>query len=277
MERVLREHSNLLLLDTNMLSPEKLVENGLWSESTLVTASTSAQEVLGMQRPDREGGYRYALPVMNDRLLLRANLAPDQFFRWASDHAKQRPVSRQTDSLVVPASRLRQESRELGHAAVAIAHETGDDRLFRAYAARGLRTKQLRRVLSKWEFLRAELEAVIPLDDAIAVQAVALANTFVDSGQHVKGTARNSMNDMYVAATSLAMGIPLVTADAQLKDFYREHGWTVTSDDNLYIAAPTPPPDAGASGLASTQRGDRYVNRPLNLRSHVDQVPPPGR
>ena len=271
------EHSNLLLLDTNMLSPEKLVEHGLLGESTLVAASTSAQKVLGMQRPDREGGYRYALPMMNDRLLLRANLAPDQFFRWASDHAKHRPVSRHTDSLVVPVSRLRHESRELGHAAVAIAHETGDDRLFRAYAARGLRTKQLRRVLSKWEFLRAELEAIIPLDDAIALQAVALANAFVDSGQHVKGTARNSMNDMYVAATSLVTGIPLVTADAQLNDFYREHGWTVPSNDGLYIALPSAPSDAGSSDPASTQRGDRYINRPLSLRSHVDQVPPPGR
>ena len=86
----------------------------------------------------------------------------------------------------------------MGHAAVAIAHETGQDRLFRAYASRGLRAKQLRRVLDKWEFLRSELEAVIPLNDAIAACAVVLANQFIDSGQHVKGT-RNTMDDTYVA------------------------------------------------------------------------------
>jgi predicted nucleic acid-binding protein len=271
------ENSNLLLLDTNVLSPEKLAENGSWNGSTLVTASTSAQEALGMQRPDREGRYRYALPVMDDRLALRAYLSPDQFFRWVSDHAKHRPVARQTDSLVVPASRLRQESRELGHAAVAIAHEAGQDRLFRAYASRGLRAKQLRRVLDKWEFLRSELAAVIPLDDAIAACAVTLANKFIDSGQHVKGTARNTMNDMYVAATSLTAGIPLVTDDSQLKAFYREHGWTVTSGDDLYIASPEPLSDTEPWNAAPAQRGDRYTNRPLNLRTHVDQTPPPGR
>lgn len=276
-QRVALEHANMLLLDTNVLSPDKLAENGSWSGSTLVTASTSAQEVLGMQRPDREGRYRYALPVMDDRLALRADLTPDQFFRWVSDHAKHRPVARQTDSLVVPASRLRQESRELGHAAVAIAHEAGQDRLFRAYASRGLRTRQLRRVLDKWEFLRSELDAVIPLDDAIAACAVTLANKFIDSGQRVKGTVRNTMNDMYVAATSLSAGIPLVTDDSQLKAFYREHGWTVTSGDDLYIASPEPPPDDGPLETAQVQRGDRYANRPRSLRSHVDQTPPPAR
>lgn len=270
------EHSTLLLLDTNVLSPEKLAENGFWNGLTLVTASTSAQEVLGMQRPDREGRYRYALPVMDSRLAHRAHLSPDQFFRWVSDHAKHRPVARWTDSLVVPASRLRQESRELGHAAVAIAHEAGQDRLFRVYASRGLQAKQLRRVLDKWEFLRSELHAVIPLDNAIAACAVTLANRFIDSGGHVKGTARNTMNDMYVAATSLTAGIPLVTDDSQLEAFYREHGWTVTSSDNLYIASPVPSPDVGPSDAAAAQR-ERYANRPLNLRSHVDQTPPPAR
>jgi len=276
-QRIGFEPSDLLLLDTNVLSAEKLAENGSWSGSMLVTASTSAQEVLGMQRPDREGRYRYALPVIDDRLALGAQLMPDQFFRWMSEHAKHRPVAKRTDSLVVPASRLRQESRELGHAAVAIAHEAGQDRLFRAYASRGLRTKQLRRVLDKWEFLRSEVAAVIPLDDAIAACAVTLANTFIDSGQRVKGTVRNTMNDMYVAATSLTMGIPLVTDDQQLKAFYREHGWTVTSGDDVYIASPEPSSDTDPSSAAPARRGDRYSNRPPNLRSHVDQSPPPGR
>ncbi len=214
---------------------------------------------------------------MDDRLALRADLTPNQFFRWVSDHAKPRPVARQTDSLVVLASRLRQESRELGHAAVAIAYEAGQDRLFRAYASRGLRTKQLRRVLDKWEFLRSELSAVVPLDDDIAACAVTLANTFIDSGQHLKGTARNTMNDMYVAATPLTTGIPLVTDDHQLKAFYREHGWTMTSGDDLYIASPEPSSNAGPSNAVPAREGDRYSNRPPNLRSHTDQSPPPGR
>lgn len=270
------EFSNLLLLDTNVLSPEKLAENGSWSGSTLVTASTSAQEVLGMQRPDREARYRYALPLMDGRLRHRADVPPDQFLRWASEHAKHVPVSKQTDSVIVPASRLRRESRELGHAAVAIAHETGQDRLFRAFASRGLRVKQLARVLDKWEFLRSELDAVIPLDNAIAVCAVTLANQFVDSGLHIKGTVRNTMNDMYVAATSLTTGIPLATDDVQLKAFYREHGWTVSSEDDLYIASPEPLSDVAPSDTSPEQRGDRYVNRPMGLRSHFDQTPPPG-
>lgn len=269
------ESSNLLLLDTNVLSPEKLAENRSWSGSTLVTASTCAQEALGMQRPDREARYRYALPVMDDHLALRAHLTPDHFFRWVSDHAKHKPVAKQTDSLIVPASRLRQESRELGHAAVAFAHEAGQDRLFRAYASRGLRARQLRRVLDKWEFLRSELQAVVPLDDAIAACAVKLANKFIDSGQHVKGTVRNTMNDMYVAATSLTTGIPMATDDVQLRAFYSEHGFTVTNDDYLYIASPEPLSDVSPSEVAPGQKGDRYVNQPRALRSRIDQTPPP--
>lgn len=111
MQHASTEPFGRLLLDTNVLSPEKLAEHGAWRGAKLVTASTSAQEVLGMQRPDREGRYRYALPLMDDRLALRADLMPDQFYRWVSDHAKHRPVARQTDSLIVPASRLRQESQ----------------------------------------------------------------------------------------------------------------------------------------------------------------------
>lgn len=270
---MLLESMNLVLLDTNVLSPEKLVEYGALGGSTFVTASTSAQEVLGMQRPDRDASYRYSLPVMDGRFKIRNDVSPDQFLRWVSEHAKRVPVSRQTDAIVVPASRLRQESRELGHTAVAIAHQTGQDRLFRAYASRGLRAKQLVKVLDKWEFLRAEVHAVIPLDDAIAARAVALADQFVDSGHQVKGTARNTMNDMYVAATSLAMGIPLVTEDAQLKSFYQEHGWSVTNGDNLLIASPAPIPIPENSEGTREQRGDRYANRPLNLRAHVDHYP----
>lgn len=269
--------SKLLLLDTNVLSPEKLAVNESWLNSTLVTASTSAQEVLGMQRPDREMRYRYALPVMDSRLFkFHTDVSTIQFLRWASEHAKHAPVSRHTDSLVVPASRLRAESRELGHSAIATAHEKGHDRLFHAYASKGLRAKQLRRVLEKWEFLRSELEAVIPLDDTIAACAVSLANQFVDAGLHVKGTARNTMNDMYVAATSFTTGIPLATDDVQLRDFYREHGWKMTSDD-LYIASPEPPPEAKASKSVPAQKGDRYLNHPLGLRSQIDQKPPTGR
>lgn len=55
------EHSNLLLLDTNVLSPEKLAENGSWSSSTLVTASTSARRSSGCSDQSGEGRYRYAL------------------------------------------------------------------------------------------------------------------------------------------------------------------------------------------------------------------------
>lgn len=273
------ESANLLLLDTNVLSQEKLAENGSWGRSTLVTSSTSAQEVLGMQRPDREGRYRYALPLMDDRLKARAEMSPDQFLRWASEHAKHSPVSKQTDSLIVPASRLRGESRELGHAAIAVAHQSGQDRLFRAYASRALRVKQLGRVLDKWKFLRSQVDTVIPLDEAIVACAVVLANQFVDTGQKVKGTARNTMNDMYVAATSVITGIPLVTGDAQLKAFYQEHGWTVTTREDMFIASPVPLPTADGPEDVRAQRGDRYANRPLHLRAHVDQAPqagPPG-
>lgn len=277
MQHATTESSALLLLDTNVLSPEKLAEHESWRGATLVTASTSAQEVLGMQRPDKEASYRYALPVMDDRLVHRSAFLPPQVLRWASEHAKHRPVSKQTDSLIVPASRLRAESRELGHRAVSLAHESGQDRLFRAFASRALSRKQLRRVMDKWEFLRTELDAVIPLDESIAACAVVLANEFVDSRLHVKGTARNTVNDMYVAATSLTTGIPLATDDVQLRAFYRDHGWTVTSDDGLYIASPQPSPYVDPSDVAPAHKGDRYVNQPPGLRSRIDRTPPPGR
>lgn len=46
MQHAPTESSGLLLLDTNILSPEKLAEHGSWRGATLVTASTSAREVL---------------------------------------------------------------------------------------------------------------------------------------------------------------------------------------------------------------------------------------
>lgn len=260
-----------------MLSAEKLAEGGPWNGATLVAPSTAAQELLGMQRADREARYRYALPVLDSRFKFHSEASPDHFFRWAAEHAKHAPVSKHTDGLVVPASRLRGESRELGHEAITIAHATGQDRLFRAYASRALRPKQLRKVLEKWELLRSEVEEVLPLDADIATCAVGLANQFVASGLRVKGTARNTMNDMFVAATSLMEGIPLVTDDTQLKAFYRELGWTVSSGDGLFIAAPTLPPDRQRPGNDQAPRGNRYANRPLNLRRHVGQSPPPLR
>ncbi|NYI67011.1 hypothetical protein [Spelaeicoccus albus] len=268
------ESSKLLLLDTNVLSPEKLAEHESWNGATLVTSSTSVQEVLGMQRPDREVRYRYALPVMEDRIVHHAGVSSAQFLRWMSEHAKHRPVSRQTDSLIVPASRLCPETRELGHWAISLAHETGQDRLFRVFASRALRRKQLSRIMDKWEFLREELDMVIPLDESIAACAGALANELVDSGLHVRGTVRNAMNDMYVAATSLTTGIPLATDDVQLRTFYRAHGWTVTSNDDLYIASPEPLAEVNPSDIAPVHKGDRYVNLPPGLRSRIDRTPP---
>lgn len=56
---------------------------------------------------------------------------------------------------------------------------------------------------------------------------MSLADPFVASGHRAKGTTRNTMNDMFVAATSFVEGIALFTYDAQLKSFYHEHGWAV--------------------------------------------------
>ena len=96
-----------------------------------------------------------------------------------------------------------------------------------------------------------------------------LANQFVASGFRVRGTARNTMNDMFVAATPLIEGSPLVTNSGQLKAFYRELGWTVSTGDGLFIAAPTLPPDRQRPGSDQTPRGNRYANRPLSLRRHA--------
>jgi predicted nucleic acid-binding protein len=218
----------MLLLDTNLLSSDRVEENDLRNSGPLFTSSVSAQELLGMQKPDSEMGYRYALPAIDERTHGPGRGAPaDMLVRWLSDHAKRWPVSKQTDRLVVPRSRLRHESLELGHLAVAAAHGGGYDGLFRAYASRGLHRRMLKPVLGKWEFLRREIEGVIPLDDEIATQAVSLADRFVEAGLHVKGTRRNTLNDMLVAATSHITGLPLATADAQLGTFYLGLGWSV--------------------------------------------------
>ena len=265
----------IFLLDTNVLSPEKFTEHDEWHGATLLTASTSAQELLGMQRPGRETGYEYALPSM-DKLAshIRRGVPPEVYTRWINDHAKHRSVSRQTDLLDVPRSRLRAESRELGHAAIAIAHARGQDGLFNAYASRGLRGKKLRRVLGKWDFLRNSVDEVIPLDEEIVAFAVSLANQFVASGNRVKGTTRNTMNDMFVAATSLVENIALVTDDVQLKNFYQGHGWAVRDHGEVFVATPEPPSVVDSSDKRSNLRGNRYVNRPRNMRSTFYRILP---
>lgn len=193
-----------LLLDTNLLSPEKRDAHGDWSHCTLIAASTSAQEVLGMQRSDREHGYKFALPYAEN--VGRAfHHRPEEFVRWAITHSRRRPVSKHTDRLVVSKSPLRPEAEELGHGAISSAHELGQDRIFSAYASSALRGKKLQRVIGKWKFLRSHIAHVVPLDGVIAEAALALAGRFAADGHTVKGTARNTMNDMYVAATALTL------------------------------------------------------------------------
>ena len=266
----------MYLLDTNRLSPGWVTEHGSWLDGLLFTSSVSAQELLGMQRPDKETGYRYALPVLDERVVaIRNGMPPEALVRWAIDHAKRLPVSRHTDRLPVPRSRLRAESLELGHTAIAVAHRGGHDRLLRAFASRGLRGKTLKRVLSKWEYLRSDVEAVIPLDEEIAAEAVVLANQFVEGGYRVKGTARNTMNDMFVAATSQVQGIPLLTDDAQLKVFYQKCGWSVTEKESVFVATPSPRGVGILMDLKSPSDSRTYINRPPWLRSRVNHTPPP--
>lgn len=266
----------MMLLDTNMLSPERVAEESSRLSGSMFVSSVSAQELLGMQRPDKEAGYRYALPILDERTFTaRRGIPPEMLIRWITDHAKSQPVSKQTDRQVVPRSRLRAESLELGHMAVAAAHAQGNDGLLRAFASRGLRGKVLKRVLNKWEFLRNEVEALIPLDAEIAARAVLLANLFVDDKNHVKGTARNTLNDLFVAATSQIMGMPLMTHDAQLIRFYRQHGWKVRETESAFVVIPS----LGATP-AQTNQGPRvesrgYINRPPHIRSHVDYSRPP--
>ncbi|CAO1652748.1 Putative nucleic acid-binding protein [Salinibacterium sp. NYA9b] len=223
-----------------------------------------------MQRPGKEGGYRYALPAFDERFVgTRQGIPPDSLVRMAMEHAKRLPVSRHTDRFIVPRSRLRAESLELGHSALAIAHEVGLDRLFRTFAMRGLPGKTLRRVLPKWNFLRSEIEGVIPLDDDIAAQAVVLANLFVHEGHRVKGTSRNTMNDMLVAATSQISAMPLLSADVQLMGFYEKHGWSVTERGSVFVATPKPRNPATNEDAKPRSESRGYVNRPLWLRSNT--------
>ncbi|GAA1878124.1 hypothetical protein GCM10009715_26030 [Paeniglutamicibacter psychrophenolicus] len=266
----------MYLLDTNRLSPDWMVEHGTWLDRPLFASSVSAQELLGIQVPDKETGYRYALPVLDERVLnIHHGMSPDGFIRLVIDHGKRFPVSKHADRLTVPRSRLRAESLELGHAAIAVAHSGGHDRLFRAFASRGLRGKTLKRVLSKWEFLRSDIEAVIPLDEEIAAEAVVLANQFVEDGYRVKGTARNTMNDMYVAATSYVLAMPLLTDDAQLKIFYQKRGWSVTETDSVFVATPGPRAIDILKELKSHSDSRAYINQPPWLRSRVNRAPPP--
>lgn len=224
-----------------------------------------------MQKPDSEGAYRYALPALDERVHGPGRgMPPELLVRWMSEHAKKRPVSKQTDRLVVPRSRLQPESLELGHVAVAAAHECGYDGLLRVYASRGLHRRMLKPVLGKWEFLRREINGVIPLDDEIAAQAAALADRFVDAKLHVKGTKRNTMNDMLVAATSHITGVPLATDDAQLGRFYRSLGWSVQERDSLILATPSPLDLAPAEPRAPRGESRGFINRPANLRKRID-------
>ncbi|MDQ0096055.1 type II toxin-antitoxin system VapC family toxin [Paeniglutamicibacter psychrophenolicus] len=266
----------MYLLDTNRLSPDWVAEHGSWLDRPLFASSVSAQELLGMQVPDKETRYRYALPVIDGHVLnIRHGMPPDEIIRWAIDHGKRFPVSKLADRLTVPRSALRAEALELGHVAIAAAHSGGHDRLFRAFASRGLRGKTFKRVLSKWEFLRSDIEAVIPLDEEIAAEALVLANQFVEGGYRVKGTARNTMNDMYVAASSHVLGMPLLTGDAQLKVFYQKRGWSVTERDSVFVATPSPRGKDLLKDLKSHSDSRAYINQPPWLRSRVNRDPPP--
>lgn len=260
----------MYLLDTNLLAPA--TSYGPFLDEPLFTSSVSAQEVLGMQRPGLETGYRYALPVIDGRLPgIQQGVPVEYFNRIAIEHAVRRPVSKHTDRRVVPRSLLRAESLELGHEAITIAHDHANDRLFRAYASRGLRGTTLKRVLEKWEYLRSEIEVIIPLDKTIADRAVALANVFVESGYVAKGTARNTMNDMLIAATSEIYGIPLLTADTQLNEFYSRFGWLVRKEGSLYIASPTRPWVEEQADSATRLESRGFINLPRSLRSRSDQ------
>ena len=264
----------MYLLDTNLLAPRG--DNTWLPDEGLFTSSVSAQEVLGMQRPGREAGYRYALPVLNGRATGALNGGPNEYFtRIAIEHAVRSPVSKLTDRRVVPRSHLRTESLELGHEAVTIAHEQGNDRLLRAFASRGLSGTTLKRVLAKWDYLRSDVEAIIPLNEAIVDQALVLANLFVANRFSTKGTARNTMNDMLVAATSQIEGIALLTADAQLNEFYSRFGWSVREVDSLYLASPTQHDHSSHPGSGRRAESRRFINRPRSFRTRSSETPPP--
>lgn len=255
---------DMFLLDTNFLSPERIQEH---INGRLFTSSVSAQELLGMQKSAHETGYRYALPLLTH--------TPGR--NWIVDHAKKFPVSKGADRLVVPRSLLRPESLELGHAALAIAHERGHDGLLRVYASQGLHRRMLKPVLDKWEFLRNQIDAVLPLDEEIAAHGVLLADLFVKAQIHVKGTRRNTMNDMLVAATSQVTGLPLVTDDSQLGRFYQQHGWSVVVRNSIMTATPSAA-DIGGSDSQVRRSGSRgYINRPVHMRKHIDYNRPPVR
>lgn len=262
---------HMLLLDTNLLSHDWVKEHAASLPGPLFTSSVSAQELLGMQKPDSEVAYRYALPALNERMHGPSRVMPPELLvRWISEHARKQPVSKQADRLVVPRSRLQPESLQLGHAAVAVAHQGGYDGLLRAYASRGLHRRMLKPVLGKWEFLRREIVGLIPLDDEIAAKGAALADLFVDAKFHVKGTKRNTMNDMLVAATSCITGLPLATDDAQLGRFYRTLGWSAQEHGSVIVLTPSPLDLAPAEHRVPRAESRGFINRPANLRKHID-------
>ncbi|WP_269939974.1 hypothetical protein [Arthrobacter sp. HY1533] len=261
----------MLILDTNLLAPDIVAEYMSQHRQPFFVSSVSAQELLGMQRPGKDTGYSYALPVLDEHLLgARMGVPLNEMSRRFGDHASRSPVSKHADRQVAPRSLLGPESLELGHAAVSIAHERGFDGLFRAFATSGLRGKKLKRVLSKWELLRNDIVAVIPLDNEISAQAAVLADQFVMSGCHVKGTVRNTRNDMLVAATSQITGMSLASDDVQLMKFYNEHGWNVTTRSSGMVATPISQIVGPQKVLTRRSESRGYVNRPPKIRVPID-------
>lgn len=257
----------MILLDTNMLSAERVAEiNTTWN-FPLFTSSVSAQEILGMRKPGGTG-YRYALPDFGSPLV-RKTVPPWLLQEWIEHHAQQFPVAKQTDRKIFPKSSLASESLELGHDAVAFAHDQGLDGVVREYASRAVNRSTLKRILAGWELLRADVESVIPLDDEILDRAAQLANQFVAAGYDAKGSVRNTLNDLLIAATSQVAALPLVSQDKQLMRFYREQGWTITESASMFKAAP----QVNAVGRAepeSTSTPPRYLNRPQRIRFQID-------
>jgi len=240
-------------------------------DASFCISSVSAQELLGMQRPGKETGYCYALPYMVPFTSVRAQYYSDHLkYRLAALPSKHKRVSPMSDRLVLPRSNMAPESIELGHAAVSAAHTYGWDRLFREYARCGLRGNKLKRVMGKWELIRTEISVVIPLDNEIASMSILLANHFVDTGRQLKGTIRNTRNDMLVAATSQVTGAPLVSRDTQLMKFYERNGWTVEESASLMVATPIRQESQAQPTHRRGFESRRYVNRPKALRAAID-------
>lgn len=112
----------MILVDTNLLSFE-----ALGRARYLFTSSVSAQELLGMQRPNKEKGYQYALPLLRKSPYVIGPLGGREWsipdYRYLQERAGSAPVSKGADRITVPRSLLGPEMLELGHAAVADAHQ----------------------------------------------------------------------------------------------------------------------------------------------------------